>query len=86
MISLIARLIGLLANLFILVVIVESILSYFVSPYHPLRRTLEQIVEPFLTPIRKVVPLVGTLDFSPLILIVLVYIISSVLINILNTL
>jgi YggT family protein len=78
------RLINILANLIVLLVIVEVALSYFLSPYHPVRHALERIVEPMLAPIRRVVPLVGMLDLSPLVLIILVEIVSYALINFLN--
>jgi uncharacterized protein YggT (Ycf19 family) len=39
-----------------------------------------------LAPIRRVVPLIGMFDFSPLILLILVQILSSVLISFLYTL
>jgi YggT family protein len=81
-----ARLINLLANLIILLVIVEVALSYFLSPFHPVRHALERIVEPLLAPIRRVVPLVGMFDLSPLVLIILVEIVSYVLVNFLYTL
>jgi YggT family protein len=38
-------------------------------------------VEPMLRPIRRVVPLMGMFDFSPLILIILVQLIAVLLIN-----
>jgi YggT family protein len=60
-------------------VLVSVILSYFMDPYHPLRRFLDRIVEPMLAPIRRIVPLVGMLDFSPLILIVLIQLIGNLL-------
>ena len=60
------------------IVIVASILSFFLPPYHPVREALDRIVDPFLDPIRRVVPMVGTLDFSPLVLILAVgFIVSS---------
>jgi YggT family protein len=80
------RLINILSQFFILLVIVKIILSYFMDPYHPLRRTLDNLVEPLLAPIRRVVPLIGMFDFSPLILIILVQVLSSVLISFLYTL
>jgi YggT family protein len=85
-ISILVRLINILAQFLILLVIVKVILSYFMDPYHPVRRTIDNIVEPFLAPIRRVVPLIGMFDFSPLILIILVQILSSVLISFLYTL
>jgi YggT family protein len=73
-----------LAYIIILLVILEVLVSYFLTPYHPVRHTLERIVEPLLRPIRRVLPLVGGFDFSPLVLIILVSFLSSVLTYILN--
>jgi len=80
------RIINILAQFIVLIVIVKVILSYFMDPYHPVRRTLDNLVEPMLAPIRRIVPLIGMFDFSPLILIILVQILSSVLISFLYTL
>jgi YggT family protein len=79
MISVIVRIINLLANILILLVIVDSVLSFFLNPYHPLRNAISRIVSPLLAPIRRIVPLVGTFDLSPLILIILIEILSYVL-------
>ena len=81
MIPIIVKIINFLANLFVLLVIVNSILSYFLSPYHPVRNALERLLNPLLVPIRRVVPLVGMFDLRPLILIILVKILSSALIS-----
>lgn len=86
MISLLIRLIDILAQFIVLLVIVKIILSYFMDPYHPVRRMIDNLVEPILAPIRRVVPLMGMFDFSPLILIIGVQILSSVLISFLYTL
>jgi YggT family protein len=47
------------------------------------RQTLEVVVEPLLAPIRRIMPQTGGLDFSPLILLVLVQLIESILIQLL---
>ena len=83
-IYLLARIISILAQFIILLVIVKVILSYFMDPYHPIRRTIDNLVEPMLAPIRRVVPLVGMFDFSPLVLIILVQLLSSLLIRLLT--
>jgi YggT family protein len=75
----IAKIISTMANLIILLVIVDSILSYFLSPYNPVRNTLDRVLNPLLAPIRRFVPLVGMFDLSPLILIILVEILSYAL-------
>ena len=80
-ISILIRLINIFSQFVVLLVIVKIILSYFMDPYHPVRQTIDNLVEPFLAPIRRVVPLIGMFDFSPLILIILVQILASVLIR-----
>ena len=86
MIGFIINLIDLISRLAILVAIAYVFMSYFLDLYHPLRRALGRIVEPFLTPIRRLVPPLGMFDLSPLILIILVQIISQILIRLLSTL
>jgi YggT family protein len=54
------------------------------DPYHPVRRTLDSIVEPMLAPIRRVIPPIGMIDFSPLVLLLLIQLISNLLINLLR--
>jgi len=86
MLDILIKLIDIISQVLVLLVIVSVILSYFMSPFHPVRRTVDQIIEPILAPIRRVIPLVGMLDFSPLILIILIQILSYTLERILNTL
>ncbi len=66
-----------------LIVIAQVIVSYFMSPYHPVRRSLDQIVEPMLAPIRRLVPPLGGFDFSPIVLLVLIQIAEQVLVQVL---
>jgi len=80
-IAILVRIINIISQFIVLVVIAKVILSYFMDPYHPIRRTLDNLVEPMLAPIRRVVPLIGMFDFSPLVLIILVQILSSVIIS-----
>jgi YggT family protein len=58
-------------QILVVLVIVSILLSYVMDPYHPVRRGVDNIVQPMLAPIRRIVPLVGMFDFSPLILILL---------------
>ena len=73
-------------QLITLLVIIKVFLSYFMSPYHPVRSNIDRIVEPLLNPIRKVIPPVGMLDLSPIILIVVLQIIGRLLISLLISL
>ena len=86
MIGLLIQLIGAIQFILVLMVLVSVILSYFMDPYHPLRRFLDSIVQPMLAPIRRVVPLIGMLDFSPLVLILLIQLIGNILTRILYSL
>ncbi len=84
--NILAQLVSLIAQLLILLVIVSAILSFFMPPYHPVRQAIDRIVDPMLAPIRRVVPLIGMFDFSPLILVILIGFLSRVLISILLSL
>ncbi len=59
----------LMLDFFVWVVIASSLLSFFLPPNHPVREALSRVVDPFLNPIRNLMPSAGGLDFSPLILI-----------------
>jgi YggT family protein len=76
---LLAQVINIIATTYVWIVIASILLSYFLDPYHPLRQGLDNLVRPLLDPIRRVVPPVGMLDFSPLVLIILVQVVSRLL-------
>jgi len=82
--SLLISVILVIRNILELLVIVSVILSYVMDPYHPVRRWVDTIVEPMLMPIRRVVPLIGMLDISPIILIILIRVVSNLIINLLR--
>lgn len=78
---LLAQVIGILANIYVWIVIASILLSYFVDPYHPVRQGVDNLVRPLLDPIRKIVPPVGMLDFSPFVLIILIQVVSNLLVR-----
>ena len=83
--ELLALFIRSISQLLVLLVVVSVILSYFMDPYHPIRRSIDSVVEPMLAPIRRVVPLIGMLDLSPLILIILLQLLSNIIVRFLLT-
>jgi YggT family protein len=85
MVLILIRIINIAVELITLIVVLDAILSFFLSPFHPIRSTLDRIVLPFLTPIRKVVPPIQNIDLSPLILLVILQILGSVLVNLLRS-
>jgi YggT family protein len=66
-------------------IIIYTLLRFFMDPYHPVIKTLSQVIEPLLAPIRKRVPPVGGLDFSPLILIIALQLIGTILVALLRS-
>jgi len=80
-INFLAQVIGTFSYILVLVVIISVFLSYFMDPYHPVRRGVNSIVEPMLAPIRRVIPPVGMMDFSPLILIILIQLITRLIVG-----
>lgn len=68
-----------------LLVFLYSLLSFFLSPYHPIQNVLSQIVEPILSPIRNRIPPMSGIDLSPLILIILLQVLGSILVALLRS-
>jgi YggT family protein len=66
-------------SLYILVfaVIVQAVLSWL-NPYTPLAPAFDTITRPFLRPLRRYVPPVGNVDLTPLILLVILYVVLIV--------
>ncbi|MBN1438771.1 MAG: YggT family protein [Anaerolineales bacterium] len=71
--------INLLALLLTLLVFIYILSTWVFPPYHAFRRTLASIVEPMLAPIRRVIPPVGMLDFSPFVFLILVQVVATIL-------
>jgi YggT family protein len=62
-----------------IIIIADVILSYILDPFHPVRRFLDGIVQPLLAPIQRILPPVGGLDFSPVVLLILLDLVSRVI-------
>jgi YggT family protein len=77
------RIINLLFNLVILLVIADSLVSFFLPPWNQVRSFLDRLVQPLLAPIRRIVPPIGGLDLSPLVLLLVIYILRSVIFSLL---
>jgi YggT family protein len=69
-----------LIDLYTVVVFITVIVSWFqLSPDNPVTRVTRMLTEPALTPIRKLIPPAGGLDFSPMILLILLRIVRGML-------
>jgi YggT family protein len=78
----VASIIQLIFQLLTFVIFADVLLSFFMSPYHPIRKTLDSIVNPMLEPIRKIVPPVQGIDFSPMVLLIVVQILEYILLRV----
>jgi len=81
----IIRIINFFVQLITLLIIVKVFLSYFLSPFHPLRVYLDKIMDPIQIPLRKLIPPVGMLDLSPIILIIVVQLLGRMIISLLGS-
>ena len=72
------RFVEVLCNILIVAIFARAILSWFIhDPRNPLLAALDQVTEPILAPLRRVMPRMGMLDFTPLVAILILIAIRS---------
>ena len=81
MVQAIAYLLVILFQVLTLVVFVHVLLSWVLSPDHPVRNALGQVIEPLLQPIRNLLPQTGMIDFSPMMLLILLQLLQQLIAN-----
>ena len=69
---------GLIISLFTGLLIIQAVLSW-IQTQSSMQYVLNQLTEPILKPIRKVMPNIGGLDLSPLVALLILQVISMVL-------
>jgi YggT family protein len=80
MAAVLLRLINLLFALYSFAIIARALLPWFrVSYYHPVMRFLIQITEPILAPLRRYIPPMGGLDFTPMAALIILWIVEQLL-------
>jgi YggT family protein len=78
--TVISNLIGMLGQLYMFVLLARVLISWIqVDPNHPAIQILYQLTEPILKPIRQILPATAGLDFSPIIAMLLVEVVTQVL-------
>lgn len=79
----IARLINFALNVYMLLIFIRALLSWFdMAPYSKLMRTLVNLTEPCLRPIRRIMmPLNIGLDLSPAVAILLLLFVNAYLVS-----
>lgn len=77
-----AKLSDLVITLYMYIVIARAIITWFnVDPHHPIIQFLRKVTDPALYRIRKYVPNIGGLDFSPIVLIFGLYFLNIFLVK-----
>ena len=72
--------IGWLCEVLTLVILARVIVSWFSpSPTNRLAIILYQVTEPFLAPLRRIIPRFGMFDFTPLVAVIILQLIASLL-------
>ena len=75
-------------GVYILVILLWVLASWFRLPYslNPVQRFLHDVVDPYLRIWRRIIPLVGPIDLSPLVAIFALIVLREVLNTLLNRL
>ncbi len=60
-------------------IVIRVILAWFpIGPNNPFFTLVYQVTEPILGPLRRILPRVGALDFTPMVAIILLYVIQQI--------
>jgi YggT family protein len=81
--DLIVEIVGLAFTFLWIVVLADVIVAWVLDPFHPVRRFLDSIVQPMLDPIRRIIPPVSGIDFSPLVLLIVLNIARRLVVGVL---
>lgn len=87
MVIFVANFLNLLLTLLSFAIIARALVSWLpIDRYNPIIRVLDQITEPILAPLRRVVPPLGMMDITPIVALILLQILQAVINNILYSL
>jgi len=65
-------------------IIAEVLMSWVPHDrYHPVFRFIEEVTEPVLRPFRRLIPVVGGIDFSPIVALMAVELVRRVILSLL---
>ena len=78
----VAKMIDIMLTLYMWFIIARAVISWVnADPYNPIVRFLISATEPVLYPIRRRLPMFGGIDFSPIIVILVIIFIQSFLVQ-----
>jgi len=75
-------LIATLTNLMAFAIFARAILSWFpIDPSGPVPQALVAITDPIIEPLRRVIPPIGMIDITPMVAMILLFLISGILMD-----
>jgi len=78
--SIVHNFISILFNILSVAILARVVLSWFnVNPFHPVISVLDQVTEPILSPLRRVIPPIGMIDITPIVALFLLQILERIL-------
>lgn len=78
--TMLVQIVQLFVQVLIFAIFARSILTWFpIDRGGPVFQALDAITEPILQPLRRIVPLIGMVDITPMVAIILLYAISYAL-------
>lgn len=76
-----AAIVQLFFELYSFVILARVLMSWVnIDPYSPLARTIYDLTEPVLAPVRNLMPSAGGFDFSPIIVLILLQVLGSMIV------
>lgn len=75
-----ANYVGILFNVLAYAILIRALISWFpIAPDSPIVRILDEITEPILAPLRKIVPRLGMMDITPIVAMFVLWILGSMI-------
>ncbi len=79
-----AVIINLAVGVLSVVLILDALASFVLDPWHPARRFLDRLANPFVQPFRRVLPPMGGLDFSVFAALIVLQLVGQLLVRMLG--
>lgn len=73
-----------LANILSIIIVVDALLSWVLPPFNPFRAALGRVLSPIYAPIRRIVPALGGMDFTPIVALLLIQVIQQIAVSVLR--
>lgn len=74
--------IALLTQVLAFAIFARAILTWFpIDPSGPIPQALAAITDPIIEPLRRVIPPIGMIDITPMVAMILLFVISSILLE-----